>query len=67
MCIRDSNAGDRVAVIGENGVGKSTFLKLMMGELQPQSGSIKWTEKGRGGYYAQDHADDFKGDTSLVE
>ncbi|MBK7325638.1 MAG: ABC-F family ATPase [Propionivibrio sp.] len=61
------NAGDRVAVIGENGVGKSTFLKLMMGELQPQSGSIKWTEKARRGYYAQDHADDFKGDTSLVE
>nr|WP_294254766.1 ABC-F family ATPase [Propionivibrio sp.] len=61
------NAGDRVAVIGENGVGKSTFLKLMMGELQPQSGSVKWTEKARRGYYAQDHADDFKSDSSLVE
>ena len=46
------NAGDRVAVIGENGVGKSTFLKLLMGDLQPQFGSIKWTEKARPGYYA---------------
>ena len=61
------NAGDRVAIIGENGVGKSTFLKLLMGELQPQYGSIKWTEKARRGYYAQDHADDFKSDTSLTD
>ena len=61
------NAGDRLAVIGENGVGKSTFLKLLMGELQPQFGHIKWTEKARPGYYAQDHAEDFKSDTSLTE
>ena len=61
------NAGDRLAVIGENGVGKSTLLKLLMGELTPQFGSIKWTEKARLGYYAQDHAEDFKSDTSLTE
>ena len=61
------NAGDRVAVIGENGVGKSTLLKLLMGDLQPQFGSIKWTEKARCGYYAQDHADDFKSDTNLTD
>ena len=61
------NAGDRIAVIGENGVGKSTFLKLLMGVLQPQFGSIKWTEKARCGYYAQDHADDFKSDTTLTD
>jgi len=61
------NAGDRLAVIGENGVGKSTLLKLLMGELQPQFGTIKWTEKARRGYYAQDHADEFKEDTPLTE
>lgn len=61
------NAGDRVAVIGENGVGKSTLLKLLMGVEKPQHGSIKWTEKARCGYYAQDHAEDFKSDTSLTE
>ncbi len=61
------HAGDRLAVIGENGVGKSTLLKLLMGELQPQSGHIKWTEKARRGYYAQDHAEEFKEDTPLTE
>ena len=61
------NAGDRLAVIGENGVGKSTFLKLLVGDLQPQHGEIRWAEKARFGYYAQDHADDFKSDTSLTD
>ena len=61
------NAGDRLAIIGENGVGKSTLMKLLMGELTPQFGSIKWTEKARLGYYAQDHADDFKSDTNLTD
>ena len=61
------NAGDRLAVIGENGVGKSTFLKLLVGNLAPQHGEIRWTEKARFGYYAQDHADDFKSDTPLTE
>ena len=38
-----------------------------MGQLTPQYGNIKWTEKARLGYYAQDHAEDFKGTTSLNE
>lgn len=61
------NAGDRLAVIGENGVGKSTFLKLLVGDLQPQHGEVRWAEKARFGYYAQDHADDFKSDTLLTD
>ncbi|MEF8698818.1 MAG: ABC-F family ATPase [Candidatus Accumulibacter sp. UW25] len=61
------NGGDRLAVIGENGVGKTTLLKLLMGELQPQRGSIKWAEKAHPGYYAQDHAQDFSSDVSLTD
>ena len=61
------NAGDRLAVIGENGVGKSTLLKLLMGELQPQFGEVRWAEKARLGYYAQDHASDFKSDVNLTD
>jgi len=61
------NGGDRLAIIGENGVGKSTLLKLLMAELTPQRGTIKWTEKARHGYYAQDHAQDFSSDTNLTD
>jgi ATPase subunit of ABC transporter with duplicated ATPase domains len=61
------DAGDRLAVIGENGVGKTTLLRLLMGELTPQHGTLKWAEKARPGYYAQDHAADFASDQSLTE
>lgn len=61
------SAGDKVAVIGENGVGKTTLLKLLMGELQPQFGTLKWAEKAKPGYYAQDHAALFDADTTLTD
>ena len=60
-------AGDRLAIIGENGVGKTTLMKLMVGDLTPQKGRVKWAEKAKPGYYAQDHAADFAGDESLTE
>jgi len=61
------NGGERIAVIGENGVGKTTFLKLLMGELQPQFGTLKWAEKAKPGYYAQDHSTEFAGGESLTD
>ena len=60
-------AGDKVAVIGENGVGKTTLLRLLMGELEPQHGTVKWTDKARPGYFAQDHAADFASDQALTD
>jgi ATPase subunit of ABC transporter with duplicated ATPase domains len=61
------SAGERVAVIGENGVGKTTFLKLLMGEVEPQFGTLKWAEKAKRGYYSQDHSALFQGDTTLSD
>ncbi|HLW05356.1 MAG TPA: ATP-binding cassette domain-containing protein, partial [Azoarcus sp.] len=58
---------EKVAIIGENGVGKTTMLKLMMGELTPQKGRVKWAEKAKPGYYAQDHSADFAGNQSLTD
>ncbi len=61
------NAGEKVAVIGENGAGKTTFLRLLMGELTPRFGSLKWAEKARPGYYSQDHAALFQSETNLTD
>jgi len=61
------NGGEKIAIIGENGVGKTTFLKLLMGELQPQYGTLKWAEKAKPGYYAQDHSAEFAVTQSLTD
>ena len=48
------NKGDRVAVIGQNGIGKSTLLKTIMKKLKPQNGSIKYGAALDVGYYDQE-------------
>jgi ATP-binding cassette subfamily F protein uup len=45
---------DRVGIIGKNGVGKSTFLNMMTGETQPDSGKIATGTTTKFGYYTQD-------------
>jgi len=60
-------AGERVAIIGPNGIGKTTLLRTLVGDLQPDAGSVKWTESAEVGYYAQDHADDFADDMTLFD
>ncbi|MCX7067958.1 MAG: ABC-F family ATPase [Methylococcales bacterium] len=59
--------GERIAVIGANGIGKSTLLKTLVGELTPDTGIVKWSENSEVGYFAQDHADDFAEDLTLIE
>ncbi|MBF79151.1 MAG: ABC-F family ATPase, partial [Pseudomonadales bacterium] len=60
-------AGERVAIIGPNGIGKTTLLRTMVGEMPPMAGEVKWAESADIGYFAQDHADDFKDDCTLFE
>jgi ATPase subunit of ABC transporter with duplicated ATPase domains len=58
---------ERVAVIGPNGIGKSTLLKTLVGDLTPDTGTIKWSENAEVGYFAQDHAEDFAENLPLIE
>ncbi|MCB5191831.1 ABC-F family ATPase [Methylobacillus arboreus] len=60
-------AGEKVAIIGENGIGKTTFLRCLAGDLTPQHGEIKWTDKAKLGYFAQDHEYEFEEDLNLFD
>lgn len=59
--------GEKMAVIGANGIGKTTFLKTLMGEHPATSGMVKWSENSSIGYYAQDHAEDFETDLNVFD
>ena len=60
-------AGEKIAIIGENGIGKTTLLKIIGNILTPNSGLMKWAEKANLGYFAQDHAKDFEKDINVFE
>jgi len=47
--------GDRLAIIGPNGIGKSTLLKIMVEQLDADGGRVTWGYETHPGYFAQDH------------
>jgi ATPase subunit of ABC transporter with duplicated ATPase domains len=59
--------GERIAIIGPNGIGKTTLVKTLAGELAPKSGAVKWSENANIGYYAQDHEALFDNNLTLFE
>lgn len=61
------NAGARLAVLGDNGSGKTTFLRCLMDQLKPNSGHYKWAENAVAGYCPQDNTLDFDNNLTLFD
>ena len=59
--------GDRLAIMGPNGIGKSTLLKIIMGELTSDEGEIEWGYETHSGYFPQDNKDYFKSSKETAE
>lgn len=49
--------GEKLAVIGANGLGKSTLVRIMVGRLAADAGNVTWGHETRVGYFAQDHGE----------
>lgn len=63
----DFRRADRIGIIGPNGVGKSTLLKILMSELQPDAGVFNWGHETQVGYFAQDHDSALKKSSETAE
>ena len=61
------NRGDCLAIMGPNGIGKSTLLKIVMGELEADAGEVVWGYETHPGYFAQDHHEQCEAPTHTAE
>ena len=59
-------AEQRVAIIGPNGIGKTTLMRCLAGDLTPTSGTITWVENAQVGYMPQDPSAEFEQKTDLL-
>jgi ATPase subunit of ABC transporter with duplicated ATPase domains len=63
----DIMRGDKVAIIGANGAGKTTLLRCLIGELEPDAGSVKWGDSATWSYYPQDFHSEIKPGTTALD
>lgn len=61
------NKDEKVAIIGHNGIGKSTLLKIAMQALEPTSGKSEWGYETHVSYFAQDHHEQLNQSMSVLE
>jgi ATPase subunit of ABC transporter with duplicated ATPase domains len=61
------NRGDRMVIMGPNGIGKSTLLKILVGDLPADQGGVEWGYEAKPGYFAQDHHEQLDGNDRTAE
>ena len=60
------NRGDKIAIIGHNGIGKSTLLKILLNKISTDTGSYTWGHEVKVSYFAQDHHEQLSGNENVL-
>ena len=61
------NRGEKVAIIGHNGIGKSTLLKILLGKCEADQGKYEWGYETHISYFAQDHHESLHGKSTIID
>ncbi|MFA5958962.1 MAG: ABC-F family ATP-binding cassette domain-containing protein [Tatlockia sp.] len=61
------NRGEKIAIMGVNGIGKSTLVKTLLGQITPNAGEIDWGYECKISYFSQDHHDLLKDSETVLE
>ena len=59
--------GDKVAILGRNGIGKTTLVKAMLDKIAVDRGSVKWGHNTQIGYFSQTHDDEIEAGSTVFE
>jgi ATPase subunit of ABC transporter with duplicated ATPase domains len=59
--------GEKIAIVGRNGVGKTTLCRMLVGELPADAGKLEWGHQVSVGYLAQDHGENIPKGTTVME
>jgi len=59
--------GERIAILGANGIGKSTLLELLCGYSEATNGTFQWGHAVQVAYFPQDHKREIQGDDTLLD